>query len=388
MPANKTRQDFSPSNKFMNVPVNEPLLNGNEKKYLNECIDTGWISSEGPFIGKFESQFARYIGRKYAIAVSNGTVALDIAVDALDLKQDDEVIMPSFTIISCITGILRKGVVPIFVDQEEHTWNMNVSQIRERITNKTKAIMVVHIYGLPVDMDPVLELSKEFGLKIIEDAAEMHGQTYHGKMCGSFGDLSTFSFYPNKHITTGEGGMILTDDEDLFERCQLLRNLCFVPERRFKHYELGYNARITNMQAALGLAQLERIQEFVDKKRHSGALYQDLLQDAPGLLLPTPSTDYAKNIYWVFGVILSEDISNPTDVMDELRKKGIGTRPFFWGLHEQPLLEKYKFFKKQRLPVCEKLTRRGFYLPSGLKLTDDQITYVSNSFLEILNKLQ
>src|SRR6185437_15595635 len=245
------------------IPVNQPLLDGNEKKYLSECIDTGWISSEGPFIKRFEDEFAARVGRKFGIAVCNGSVALDAAMAALDLKPGDEVIMPAFTIISCASAITRCGAVPVLVDADPLTWNMDVAQIAPRINSKTRAIMVVHIYGLPVDMDPVMELAARHGLRVIEDAAESHGQVYNGRPCGSFGDMSTFSFYPNKHITTGEGGMIVTDDEALAARCRSLRNLCFRPGQRFVHDELGWNFRMTNLQAAVGVAQLERLDEFV-----------------------------------------------------------------------------------------------------------------------------
>ena len=265
------------------IPVNEPLLDGNEKKYLNECIDTGWISSEGPFVKRFEQQMAEVVGRRHGIAVCNGTAALETAVAALGLEPGDEIIMPSFTIISCAAAIIRCGCVPVLVDSDPITWNMDVAKLKEKIKNeieikknkKLKAIMVVHIYGLPVDMDPVLELAATYGLKVIEDAAEMHGQTYRGRPCGSFGDLSIFSFYPNKHITTGEGGMVLTDDDGLAERCRSLRNLCFQPQKRFVHEELGYNFRMTNLQAALGIAQLERLAEFVARKRHMGQNIQN-----------------------------------------------------------------------------------------------------------------
>lgn len=223
------------------IPVNEPLLNGNEKKYLNECIDTGWISSEGPFVKKFEEQFAATVGRKYGIAVTNGSVALDVAVTAAGIGKGDEVIMPAFTIISPAASVVRAGGIPVLVDSDHVTWNMDVEKLKIKIEDEIegkgnknlKAIMVVHIYGLPVDMDPILEVADRYGLKIIEDAAEMHGQTYKGKPCGSFGDISIFSFYPNKHITTGEGGMVLTDDDGIAERLRSLRNLCFLPQRRF-----------------------------------------------------------------------------------------------------------------------------------------------------------
>jgi len=369
----------------MQVPVNEPLLDGNEKKYLIECIETGWISSEGPFVKTFEEKLASYFNRKYGVAVCNGTIAIDIAIDALDLQAGDEIILPSFTIISCLAGLVRKGCIPIFIDQNPATWNMEVSQIESKITSRTKAIMVVHIYGLPVDMDPVLSIAKKHNLKVIEDSAEMHGQTYNGRKCGSFGDISTVSFYPNKHITTGEGGMIFTDDPKLAERCKSLRNLCFIPERRFVHHELGYNGRMTNMQAAIGLAQFERVDQFIQKKRWIGALYQDLLKDLEMVVLPLAKTPYAENIYWVFGVVLKTEFPlDAQEVMSQLGKFGIGSRPFFWGLHEQPVLKKLSFYKEERLPVCENLARRGFYLPSGLALSESQIHFVVEKFKQVI----
>ena len=368
----------------MNVPVNEPLLNGNEKKYLLECIDSGWISSEGPFVKQFEKNLAAYLGRKHAIAVSNGTIAIDIAIDALEFKEDDEIIMPSFTIISCVLGLLRKRCKPVFVDQQPDTWNMDVDQIERKITSKTKGIMVVHIYGLPVEMNPVLKLAGKYHLKVIEDAAEMLGQDYYGKKCGSFGDISTVSFYPNKHITTGEGGMVFTDDDRLAERCRLLRNLCFVPQQRFIHYELGYNARMTNMQAAVGLAQLERIEESILKKRRIGELYKERLNDNTYIQLPLAQKEYARNIYWVFGIVINSDYHwDAQSAMKELSKDGIGTRPFFWGLHEQPVLHQLGYHSDESFPVSELLSRRGFYLPSGLAITEEQINYVA----EKVNKI-
>ncbi|MEA5535272.1 DegT/DnrJ/EryC1/StrS family aminotransferase [Crocosphaera sp. XPORK-15E] len=359
------------------IPVNEPLLNGNEKKYLNECIDTGWISSEGPFVKQFEEKFAQTVGRKQAIAVSNGSVALDAAVVALDIQPGDEVILPTFTIISCGAAIVRAGAVPVVVDCDRHTWNMDVEQIEAKITPKTKAIMVVHIYGLPVDLTPILELAKKYGLKIIEDAAEMHGQTYKNKPCGSFGDISTFSFYPNKHITTGEGGMIVTDDDNLAQRCRSLRNLCFQPQKRFVHEELGWNLRFTNLQAAVGVAQLERLKEFVAKKRRMGQRYTEQLAHISQLELPLVKTDYAESIYWVYGVVLRDDVPfDATEAMEQLRQQGIGTRPFFWCMHEQPVFLKMGLFSGESYPVAERLARRGFYVPSGLGLTDEQLDRV------------
>jgi perosamine synthetase len=367
------------------IPVNEPLLNGNEKKYLNECIDTGWISSEGPFVKQFEQQLANRVGRQYGIAVCNGSVALDASVAALGIGQGDEVIVPTFTIISCAAAIVRAGAMPIVVDCDPNTWNMNVSQIEAKITPRTRAIMVVHIYGLPVDMEPVVALADKYGLQIIEDAAEMHGQTYKGRPCGSFGALSTFSFYPNKHVTTGEGGMIVTDDEQLAERCRSLRNLCFQPQNRFVHEELGWNFRMTNLQAAMGVAQLERLDEFVARKRRIGQFYTELLSDIPGLQLPVPKTDYASNIYWVYGIVLKDEV--PFDAKEAMRRLGqykIGTRPFFWPMHEQPVFQKMGLFEGESCPEAERIARRGFYIPSGLALTDEQIKRVAQVVVEIL----
>jgi perosamine synthetase len=367
------------------IPVNEPRLDGNEKKYLNECIETGWISSEGPFVKQFEQQFAARVGRKYGIAVSNGSAALDAAVAALEIGKEDEVILPTFTIISCAAAIVRAGAVPVLVDCHPHTWNMNVDQIEAKITPRTKAIMVVHIYGLPVDIEPVLNLAEKYGVQIIEDAAEMHGQTYKARPCGSFGTLSTFSFYPNKHITTGEGGMIVTDDEQLAERCYSLRNLCFQPQNRFVHEELGWNFRLSNLQAALGVAQLERLDEFVERKRHIGQLYTKLLSDIPGLQLPLPQTNYATNIYWVYGIVLNDDL--PFDAKEAMRRLGehkIGTRPFFWPMHEQPVFQKMGLFKDEVYPVAERIARRGFYLPSGLALIEEQVKRVVKAVVEVL----
>ena len=367
------------------VPVNTPLLDGRERQYLIECIESGWISSEGPFVARFEEAFARRVGRKHGVAVANGSMALDAAVAALGIAPGDEVILPSFTIISCAAAIVRAGGRPVAVDCDPVTWNMDVSKIEERITPRTRAIMVVHIYGLPSDMDAILAVAERHRLAIIEDAAEMHGQTYRGRPCGSFGELSTFSFYPNKHVTTGEGGMIVTDDAQLAERCRSLRNLCFKAEQRFVHDELGWNMRMTNLQAALGLAQLERLDEFVQRKRAMGRLYTQLLAGTPGLQLPLPRTDYADNIYWVYGLVLDESTGcDAKEAMARLGRRGIGTRPFFWPMHEQPVLRRLGYFTTESHPVAERLARRGFYVPSGLALTEDQIARSAQAVKELL----
>lgn len=367
----------------LNVPVNTPLLNGNEEKYLLECVRTGWISSEGPFIKQFEDKFATYIGRQEGIAVSNGSGALDIAVQALKIGVGDEVIIPSFTIISPAQSVVRSGAKPVLVESDPLTWNMDVTKIEAKITLKTKAIIVVHIYGLPVDMDPILMLCQKYKLLLIEDAAEMHGQTFKGKKCGSFGDISIFSFYPNKHITTGEGGMLMVDDHSVAERCRKLRNLAFEPSgRRFIHSELGWNYRMTNMQAALGLAQLEKIEDHIIRKREIGNLYQDGLKNLKGFQLPLAYTDYAENIYWVFGLVAdTQELCEST--VNKLNECGIGTRPFFWCMHEQPVFLKMGLFTNEKYPVAERIARNGFYIPSGLGLELKQITYVLN----ILNSL-
>ena len=371
---------FSMPQKY--IPVNEPLLDGNEKQYLIQCIDTGWISSDGPFIKQFEESMARRVGRKHGIAVCNGSVALDAAVVALGIGPGDEVILPTFTIISCAAAIVRAGATPIFVDCDRSTWNMDVAHVEARITPRTKAIMVVHIYGLPVDMDPVFTLAARHGLKVIEDAAEAHGQTYKNQPCGSFGDISTFSFYPNKHVTTGEGGMLLTDDDRLAERCRSLRNLCFQSKRRFVHEELGWNFRMSNLQAALGVAQLERLDEFAARKRQMGKRYMELLRDAKGLQLPIERTDYAENIFWVLGVVLRDEVPfDAAEAMRRLDSAGIGTRPFFWPMHEQPIFRKAGWFKSDSCPVAENIASRGFYLPSGLAITDEQIERVAATVL-------
>ena len=367
----------------MFVPVNTPKFSGNEKKYLLDCIDSGWISSEGPYVKKFEENFAKFCDRKFAITVTNGTVAIDIALRALNLPRESEVILPSFTIISCIHEIVNLGLKPVFVDSSLETWNMDVNQIEEKITPNTSAIMVVHIYSFPVDMDKVISLAKKYNLKIIEDAAEMHGQTYNGKICGSFGDISTFSFYANKHITTGEGGMILTDNENFYEKILSLRNLCFKNEKRFYHTHLGTNARMTNIQAALGVAQLENINAIVKRKREIGELYNNLLVKNEKFTTLPSKMPYADNIYWVYGILL-KDSDNMEKIIEFLNKNGVGNRPFFYPLHKQPVLKKYN---NLNLPNSEFLSENGFYIPSGLGITDEQIEYVVKKLNEIIKQL-
>jgi len=368
------------------IPVNEPWLGQREKELLNECIDTGWISSEGPFVSRFEKDFSAKMGRAQGVAVCNGSVAIDVALAALGVGAGDEVILPSFTIISCAAAVIRVGATPVVVDSDPITWNMDVSQIEKKITAKTKAIMVVHIYGLTVDMDPLMALARKHDLKVVEDAAEVHGQFYKDKPCGSFGDISTFSFYPNKHITTGEGGMIVMNDKALADKCRSLRNLCFVAERRFVHEELGWNYRMSNLQAALGIAQLERLDDAVKKKRAIGEAYNSRLKNLKGIETHQVKTEYCENIYWVYGLVLKDDVGfDAAEAMKRLAKLGIGTRPFFWPMHEQPVFKKMGLFKNEKHPVAERLARRGFYLPSGLALTDDQIDRASEALIAVMS---
>ena len=376
------------------IPVNEPWLGQLELDYVSECVRTGWVSSAGRFINEFEERWAAYCGRRYGIAVSNGTVALQLAVACLDLEPGDEVIMPSFTIISCALAVVYSGGVPVLVDSGPRTWCLDVDRVEERITSRTRAIMPVHIYGHPVDMDPLLELADKDGLAIIEDAAEAHGAEYlsgrntpHSawQRCGSIGTLSCFSFYANKLITTGEGGMVLTDDPQLAEKAQSLRNLCFQPHRRFCHEELGFNFRLTNLQAALGLAQLERMDQIVARKRWMGKEYTRRLKDIEGLQLPVEEP-WARSVYWMYGVVLSEDTGmDASQFIQRLRQRGVDTRPFFLGMHEQPVFHKRRLFLNERYPVAERLARQGLYLPSGLTLTEEQLAQVCDAVHEVLS---
>lgn len=358
------------------IPVSEPLFDGNEKKYLTQCIDEGWISSEGPFVNEFEEKFSSYLGSRYGIAVCNGTAALETALFAAGIGKGDEVIMPTFTIISCASAALRLGAKPVLVDSEPDTWNMDVTQIEGKITDRTKAIMPVHIYGHPVDMDPVMELAEDYNLKVIEDAAEVHGALYKGEKAGAIGDVGSFSFYANKIITTGEGGMVVTNDEETAERARGYRNLCFKPGRRFYHTELGENFRMTNLQAAVGVAQLEQINRFIEIKRGNARKYTDGLRGIRGIKTPVEK-EWAKNVYWMYAIELSEDTGiTAAQMAEHLAEKGIGTRPFFLGLHEQPVFHDMGLFVGEHYPVAERIARQGLYLPSGHTLTEEQIRYV------------
>lgn len=373
------------------IPVSEPWLEGSDLANVAECVRTGWISSAGAYIDAFERGWADYCGRKHGVAVANGTVALDLAVATLGLDKGSEVILPSFTIISCITALLNHDLVPVLVDCDPQTWCMDVEQVSARITARTRAIMPVHIYGHPVDMDPLLQLASRHGLKIIEDAAEVHGARYRTRSsgreiwrrCGSFGDISCFSFYANKIVTTGEGGMVLTDDDRLADRARSMRNLCF-GRTRFLHHDLGYNYRMTNMQAALGAAQLQRIDRILERKAWLGRAYAKGLSGLDALQLPI-ERPWARNVWWMYGVVLSDAVTmEAPEFAHELKKRGVETRPFFIGMHEQPALQARGLFKGERYPVTERIARRGLYLPSGLTLSSDQMDAVCAAVREVV----
>ncbi|MBP2233297.1 perosamine synthetase [Azospirillum agricola] len=367
------------------IPVSEPLLGERALTYVQEAVNSGWVSSDGRFITEFERIWAEYCGVRHGVAVCNGTIALELAVQALGLEPGSEIIMPSLTIISCALAVIEAGCVPVLVDCEPDSWCMDMAQVAAKITPRTRAIMPVHMYGHPVDMAPLLELAERHGLAIVEDAAEAHGAEYHGRRAGGLGTLGCFSFYANKIITTGEGGMVVTDDDALAERMRSLRNLCFRRDRRFLHTELGHNYRMTNLQAAIGVAQVERIEDHLQRKRRMAALYQARLGDLPQLALPVERPG-VRNVYWMYGVVLDDSV--PFDAVEfaqRLRGRGVDTRPFFLGMHEQPVLHDRGLFVGERYPVTERLARRGLYLPSGLPLTEEQIDTVAVAVREVLS---
>jgi len=368
------------------IPVNIPKLHSLEKKYINECISTNWFSSEGRFVKLFEKNFSSFNKRKFGIAVSNGTAALEIAVKSLNLKKNSEVLIPSFSIISTANAVIKNNLKPVLIDCELDTWNINIDETIKKITNKTKAIVITHIYGLPVDLDKILQVAKKKNIKVIEDAAEVIGLKYKNKICGSFGDLSIFSFYANKHITTGEGGMICTNNKKLYEKCKSLRNLAFSNTiyNRYNHDDIGWNYRMTNLQAALGCGQLKRIDWIIRRKREIGNRYFNKLKNCKNLILQKNSTTYAKNIYWVFGVVLKNKLINKRNkIMKILAKKKIGTRTFFYSMNKQKIFKKLKIFKNIKMPISEYISQNGFYLPSGLGLKNREIDYVIKNLLKV-----
>ncbi|MBL6857728.1 MAG: DegT/DnrJ/EryC1/StrS family aminotransferase [Pelagibacteraceae bacterium] len=370
------------------IPVNIPKISSYEKKLVNECLRTNWISSEGKFVNLFEKNFSSFNKRKFGIAVSSGTAALEIAVKSLNLKKNSEVLIPSFSIISTANAVVKNNLKPVLIDCDLYTWNINVDEAIKKITKKTKAIIITHIYGLPVDLDKILRIAKKKNIKIIEDAAEVIGLKYKNKICGSFGDLSIFSFYANKHITTGEGGMICTNDKKLFKKCKSLRNLSFSNSvyNRFNHDDIGWNYRMTNLQAALGCGQLKNINWIVRRKREIGLRYYNKLKNCKNLILQKNITPYSKNIYWVFGVVLKNNLLSKRDkIMKTLSKNKIGTRPFFYPMNKQKIFKRMKVFKKINMPISEYISRNGFYLPSGLGLKNIEIDRVVKILLKIVS---
>lgn len=375
------------------VPVNEPALAQEDFAALSDAFNSGWISSAGRYVDEFEERWAAYCGHSHGIAVSNGTTALQVAVEAAGIGAGDEVIMPSYTIISCASAVVRAGGVPVLVDCDPDTFCMDVDAVAARVGERTRAIMVVHMFGHPVDMDPIMKLAEQRGLVVIEDAAEVHGAKYlsgrdgnapHWQTCGGIGHVSTFSFFANKLITTGEGGMVLTSDPQIAERARSLRNLCFRSDRRFLHTEHGYQYRLTNLQAAIGVNQVKRIEEIVDRKRQIAADYTERLRDIPDIQLPI-ERDWAKSVFWVYSILLGEDRDlDAVQFAAALREQGVETRPFFLGMHEQPVFHDMGLFKGEHYPVTERIARKGLYIPSGLGLTGEQMHVVSDAVRAVL----
>ena len=373
-------------NKF--IPVNIPKIFKNEKRFVNQALRTNWISSEGPFVKKFEKSFSIYNKKKFGVAVSNGTAALEIAIKSLNLKKGSEVIIPAFSIISTANAVIKNKLKPILVDCDLETWNMRSDETLKKITKKTKAIIITHIYGLPVDLKKILQIAKKKNIIIIEDTAEVIGLKYKNKICGSFGDLSTFSFYANKHITTGEGGMICTNSKKYYEKCKSLRNLSFSKSfyDRFNHDDIGWNYRMSNLQAALGCGQLKNINWIIKRKREIGNKYYSKLKNKDNIILQKNIISYAKNIYWVFGILVKKNSKiSRNKIMKMLLKKNIETRPFFLPMNKQKIFKKMKLFNRIKAPNSEYLSKYGFYLPSGLGITNKQIDFVIKNLLKIIS---
>ena len=366
------------------IPVCVPLLGEKELEYVIDCIKTNWISSKGKYVKEFEEKFAKYCGSKYGIATTSGTTALHLALASIGVGKGDEIIIPAFTMIATAFAVAYCGAKPVLVDAEPETWNMDVEKIEEKITDKTKVIMPVHIYGHPCDMDPIIKLAKKYGLYVIEDAAESHGAEYKGKKTGGIGDIGCFSFYANKIITCGEGGMVITNDEEIAEKAKSLRNLSFPKEKRiYQHSEVGYNYRMTNIQAAIGLAQFERIDELVKMRRRNAHLYNEYLKDVKGITLPVEK-EWAKNVYWMYSIMIEAEFGVSRDeLVEKLMKKGIDTRIFFIPMHQQLIFQKMGLFKGESYPVAEDISGKGLYLPSGSGLKGKEIEYICNVIKKI-----
>ncbi len=361
------------------IPIAEPLFAGNELKYVSDCVNSGWISSIGKYIKRFEEEFSNFIGTKYGIATSNGTTALHLSLVTCGIGKDDEVIVPTLSFIATANCVAYTGAKPVFVDSEPNTWNIDPEKIKEKLTSKTKAIIPVHLYGHPADMDPIMDLAKDHSLIVIEDAAEAHGAEYKKKKVGGLGDAGCFSFFGNKIITTGEGGMITTNDEEIMKKAMMLRDHGMSKEKRYWHPQIGYNYRMTNMQGAVGLAQTERIHEYIEIRRKNAELYNNHLGDISGITTP-PEMEWAKNVYWMYSILIDKV---PRDEFTAiLLDNGIDTRPFFYPMHTQP---PYRDQSNEELTVADDLSKRGFSLPSAPTLKEDQIDYICRIITEKLS---
>ncbi|OIO55795.1 hypothetical protein AUJ46_00685 [Candidatus Peregrinibacteria bacterium CG1_02_54_53] len=366
----------------MTVPVNEPVIPAEAKRYVLNALETGWISSAGKYIQEFEEAFARYLGVKHAITATSGTTALHLSLAALGIGPGDEVIVPDFTMIASAYAVLYTGARPVLVDSDPDIYTIDTTQIAANITPHTKAIMPVHIYGHSADMDPIFSIAQERGIAVVEDAAEAHGARYKGRLCGSMGTVNAFSFYGNKIITTGEGGMVVTDDDAIAKRVRSLKDLSHSPEKRFVHEGIGFNYRMTNLQAALGLGQLEHIAEFLKKKQWMAQRYADGLKDVPGLRLPV-TKPWAENVFWMYAVLIEDSFGmTRDDFRVALKERGIDTRDFFTSCAQQPAIRALGSAQGP-FPVSEDIAQRGLYLPSGLALTEEQISAVISAIRDI-----
>jgi len=358
------------------IPVCEPFLNGKEKEYVLDCINSGWISSNGKYVNAFEESFANYCGAKYAVGVCNGTVALHLALTALGIKKGDEVIIPNFTMIASAFAVCYTGAIPVFVDVDSRTWNIDPKKIEEKITNKTKAIMPVSIFGHPCSMDDILILANKYNLKVIEDAAESHGAEYKGIKTGNLADITAFSFFANKNLTTGEGGMVVSNDLKLIEKCKYYKNLCFPVDgpRNYIHDDIGFNYRISNLHSAIGLAQVEKADEYLNLRIKNAKLYNKYLKDLPGIIFQI-TEENVLNAHWMNGIVIDSSKYGRTrdELVFELKKHNIDTRLFFVGMNKQPSLEKYGCATVEDYPVTNWLTQNGLYLPSSSNLTEQTI---------------
>ena len=364
-----------------NIPVAAPALVGNEKAYVMDCLETTWISSNGQYIERFERSFAEFCRVKYALSCSNGTVALHLALLALGVKPGDEVILPTLTYVATANAVVYCGAKPIFVDSEPETWTLNPSLLEELITPHTKGFIVVHLYGHPVDMDPVLAVARKHGLFVVEDAAEAHGAEYKGRRVGSLSDIAAFSFYGNKIITTGEGGMVVTNDDGLADRVRQLKGQGMDLNRRYWFPMVGYNYRMTNIEAAIGLAQLEKVDWHIHRRRQNALRYAERLKGVPGITLQ-PEMPWALNVYWMNSIMLDENWPLSRDgTMQHLKKNGIETRPFFYPMHILPMYE--KLAQHPYFPVADRLSQQGINLPSSATLTKDEVDYICDQIVQI-----